>query len=174
MKNKRFLLRTIATFSLGILMMGCNNSQTNSSNDKALEVSINKEDSQKILHAYLELKDALVQTNGAKAQEAAKNLFKAIEGEDHEEIVVKIKTSAKHISETTETDVQRSHFNSLSNNVYSLIKASKSNDGKIYKQYCPMAMNNKGAFWLSAEEEVNNPYFGDMMLHCGSVKEVLD
>jgi hypothetical protein len=26
---------------------------------------------------------------------------------------------------------------------------------------------------LSAEKEVNNPYFGDMMLHCGSVKETL-
>lgn len=174
MKNKRFLLKTIAPFSMVILIMGCNNSQTNSSDQEAMEVSINKEESQKILHAYLELKDALVQTDGAKAQEAATNLVNAIEGEEHEEIVGKIKTSAKHISETTETDVQRTHFNSLSNNVYSLMKASKANNRKIYKQFCPMAMNNKGAYWLSAEEEVNNPYFGDMMLHCGSVKEVLD
>jgi hypothetical protein len=36
-----------------------------------------------------------------------------------------------------------------------------------------MAFNNEGAYWLSAEKEVNNPYFGDKMLHCGSVKEEL-
>lgn len=174
MKNKRFLARVLVAFGLGILMMGCNNSQINSSNDETKEVSLNREDSQKILETYLELKDALVETDGALAQEAAKKLFDAIEGEENEEIITMIKTSAKHISETTETDVQRTHFNSLSNNIYSLLKVSKTNEVKIYKQFCPMAMNNNGAYWLSTEEEVNNPYFGDMMLHCGSITEVLD
>jgi len=37
-----------------------------------------------------------------------------------------------------------------------------------------MADNNKGAYWLSKEEKVFNPYFGDAMLKCGEVKQVIE
>ena len=56
--------------------------------------------------------------------------------------------------------------------MYEVVKANN-NETPLYKQYCPMAFNNQGAYWLAAEEEVNNPYFGDLMLHCGSVEEVI-
>jgi hypothetical protein len=36
-----------------------------------------------------------------------------------------------------------------------------------------MARNNQGGFWLSDDEEIRNPYFGDKMLTCGSVTEKL-
>ncbi|MFY0593941.1 MAG: DUF3347 domain-containing protein [Roseivirga sp.] len=36
-----------------------------------------------------------------------------------------------------------------------------------------MAFNNKGAFWLATEKEINNLYFGNLMLHCGSVQETI-
>jgi hypothetical protein len=36
-----------------------------------------------------------------------------------------------------------------------------------------MANENTGAFWLSNEKEIKNPYFGSMMLKCGSVKETI-
>ena len=36
----------------------------------------------------------------------------------------------------------------------------------VYVQYCPMA---KGQ-WLSDEKEIKNPYYGNSMLTCGSVK----
>lgn len=42
---------------------------------------------------------------------------------------------------------------------------------KVYKDFCPMAFDNKGAFWLSETEEILNPYFGEAMLSCGEVKE---
>ena len=41
----------------------------------------------------------------------------------------------------------------------------------IFVQYCPMAFGNTGATWLAASEEINNPYFGAMMLRCGEVKK---
>ena len=44
-------------------------------------------------------------------------------------------------------------------------------DQVVYKQYCPMADEDRGAYWLSKEKEVLNPYFGDAMLKCGEVKE---
>ena len=37
-----------------------------------------------------------------------------------------------------------------------------------------MADNDNGAYWLSKEEKVINPYFGDAMLKCGSVKQVIE
>jgi Cu(I)/Ag(I) efflux system membrane fusion protein len=36
-----------------------------------------------------------------------------------------------------------------------------------------MADNNKGANWLSTEEEIRNPYFGEAMLTCGEVKSTI-
>ncbi len=45
---------------------------------------------------------------------------------------------------------------------------------KLYSQFCPMADNNKGGFWLSLEEEIQNPYFGDAMLTCGSVEQIIE
>ena len=37
-----------------------------------------------------------------------------------------------------------------------------------------MANDNNGADWLSSEEEIRNPYFGDKMLTCGLVKTTID
>ena len=44
----------------------------------------------------------------------------------------------------------------------------------VYNQYCPMADDNKGAYWLSNDKNVLNPYFGSAMLACGSVKQVIE
>ncbi|MDH3716651.1 MAG: efflux RND transporter periplasmic adaptor subunit [Planctomycetota bacterium] len=40
----------------------------------------------------------------------------------------------------------------------------------LFKTYCPMAFDNKGAYWLQADQTVANPYFGAEMLRCGTVK----
>jgi hypothetical protein len=36
-----------------------------------------------------------------------------------------------------------------------------------------MAFDDQGADWLSAEEQIRNPYFGDKMLKCGLVEQDL-
>ena len=36
-----------------------------------------------------------------------------------------------------------------------------------------MAFNNEGGFWFSEEKEIMNPYFGDKMLHCGSIQKTI-
>ena len=48
-------------------------------------------------------------------------------------------------------------------------KAVKLTDAPVYKAYCPM----KKAYWLSAEKEIKNPYYGSAMLSCGSVMETI-
>jgi len=41
----------------------------------------------------------------------------------------------------------------------------------FYKIFCPMAFDNKGAFWLAKDKQINNPFFGAKMLRCGEVKD---
>ncbi len=127
---------------------------------------------QGILSSYLQIKDALVKTDSKTAGVAAKDLV-ALVGDKSDDVSKKVKANAKEISESSDIKVQRKHFNDLSQNVYALVKSSSNNDKPVYKQYCPMAFNNTGAYWLASEKEINNPYFGDMMLHCGMVKEEL-
>ncbi len=43
--------------------------------------------------------------------------------------------------------------------------------GNHYLAYCPMAFNDKGAYWLQIEEPISNPYFGASMLRCGEIRE---
>ncbi len=39
-----------------------------------------------------------------------------------------------------------------------------------YEIFCPMAFNNKGAFWLQDQDTVKNSFFGAAMLSCGEIK----
>ena len=43
----------------------------------------------------------------------------------------------------------------------------------VYQMHCPMAFENTGASWLQDNEDLINPYFGDMMLKCGTVEAVI-
>ena len=44
----------------------------------------------------------------------------------------------------------------------------------LYKAWCPMAFDNRGATWIQDKEEIRNPYFGEMMLGCGEIREVME
>ncbi len=44
----------------------------------------------------------------------------------------------------------------------------------VYRIHCPMAFGDAGADWLQPDEQTRNPYYGDAMLGCGDVVEVID
>jgi len=157
---------------LSISLTSCGNSQDHSKSETTTQNISDKKSETVVLDKYLEIKNALVQTDGESASKAASELVESI-GDNPDELIQKIRFDAQHIADTENTDHQRDHFNTLSDNIYQWVKATESNEQKLYRQYCPMAFDNQGAYWLSAEKEVNNPYFGDKMLHCGSVKEEL-
>ena len=119
---------------------------------------------------YLHLKDALVSSKAEEAKKAAKELEQSLEALPNGKKATQV---AKNISTSSDITEQRKSFSALSNEITSLVKGSKLTSGSIYLEYCPMANNNEGAFWLSNEKEIKNPYFGDAMLKCGSVKETL-
>lgn len=133
--------------------------------------TLSDEQTQQVITHYLSLKNALVKTDATAASTAAKELVTVLEGEDA--LIQKLKEDSKLITEATESEVQRTHFSALSDNLYELVSKSSSNETVLYRQHCPMAFDNKGANWLSAEEEIKNPYFGDKMLSCGKVTETI-
>ncbi len=85
-----------------------------------------------------------------------------------------IKTEAVKISKTLNIDSQRKSFKPFSAAVIEMFQVFGIKNTKVYVQYCPMADNDKGGFWLSNKKEIENPYFGDMMLKCGEVKDSIE
>jgi hypothetical protein len=119
---------------------------------------------------YIHLKDALVSSNSEEAKKAAVQLQKSLNTISGAKEAISENT--KLVASSTISE-QRKVFSLLSNEMAKLVKANKLSQGLIYLEFCPMANNNAGAFWLSNEKEIKNPYFGEMMLKCGSVKETL-
>lgn len=119
---------------------------------------------------YIHLKDALVASNTQDAKKAALDLQKSFVNISGSKKVV---DEAKNVAGTSDLGEQRKAFSSLSNEMKALVKDGKLASGSLYVEYCPMANNSEGAFWLSNEKQIKNPYFGDAMLKCGSVKETI-
>ena len=118
---------------------------------------------------YMQIKTALVNSNPEEAQTAAKDLTKALNSVPGNG---KALGAAREIAQTDNLDDQRTHFPNLSAGIETLVSGSVAS-GEIYKQYCPMAFDGQGGYWLSASQEVRNPYFGDKMLKCGSVRDTI-
>jgi hypothetical protein len=121
----------------------------------------------KMLDNYLKIKEALVESDADQAATAARSLEQVSEGNEV------IQASAMAIAQTNDLEIQRSEFFLLSEALYQKLKNEASLGQTIYWQYCPMARDDQGANWLSSEEEIRNPYFGDAMLTCGAVVEEL-
>lgn len=137
-----------------------------------------------LYNEYLALKNALVASDPALAKQNASKLssllskidMKLLKGDAHEiwmEISGQLSSEIKQLSSSDQIDGQRSAFASLSNTLYSAVKSFGVSKGTVYWQFCPMAFDNKGAYWLSEKEEIRNPYFGDAMLTCGEVRETI-
>lgn len=68
---------------------------------------------------------------------------------------------------------QRNAFTEYNTGLYQSIKAFGI-DQEAFYQFCPMANNNSGAYWLSDSKEIRNPYMGEKMPTCGAAKETLN
>lgn len=132
---------------------------------------------EKIITAYLPLKDALVKTDAQTAQKQALALAEAAKSAASDIVisvqVLEIETAATTLSQTEDVEKQRLAFSAISHAAYNIVKMTGVMKGKLFQQFCPMAFEDKGDFWLSGEKQVMNPYFGDKMLHCGKVMEAL-
>lgn len=119
-----------------------------------------------IFARYIDLKTTLVNTNSEEAAVAAENLMTAFSNKGvSEEAMAAIQ---EIVDAGGSVEKQRTAFEAVTGFVESMLEGALES-GTIYKQYCPMAFNNKGAYWLSNSKEIYNPYFGDVMLRCGRI-----
>ena len=138
-----------------------------------------------VFNDYINLKDALVNEDSKNASNTATNLLNNLSKSDMRllsdnkahnhwmSIEKEIKLSASFISKASDIKEQRDHFKHLTSHLISAVQLFGVNE-KVYVEFCPMADNNKGAYWMSKKEKVINPYFGEAMLTCGEVKQVIE
>lgn len=139
---------------------------------------------QLVISSYLSVKNALTKDTGIEVRAAAKTLYDAIQHVPMDKLTsvqhkvwmdyyAKLSYDAEHIKGTDELEHQREHFSKLSLNFYTMLQALNTNTIDLYYQFCPMANDGKGAYWVSETETIANPYFGKKMPKCGSTKEMI-
>lgn len=148
----------------------------------AVANSTNSVSIKEIVTAYLKLKNELTNDNtndaataGASLETTFKSFDKtaltAAQKKTFEDVEDDAREHAEHIGKNGGNIAhQREHFEMLSKDMYDLVKAFGSGQ-VLYKDFCPMYNDNKGAFWISETKEIKNPYLGKAMPTCGSVKE---
>ena len=158
------------------------NDTTVSNNQTAIAQTNETGSVDEILNNYLQLKNALADDNGNNAADAGKQMMEALQKTDttslnadqqqlFDDVKDDMKEHAEHISTNAgKIEHQREHFAVLSKDMYDLVKAVKPSK-PLYLDHCPMYNDNKGADWLSEEKEIKNPYLGQKMPDCGTVKE---
>lgn len=171
LSNSKYILTILFTV---LLVIACKEKTTGNTevevvNTETLEktvsagsIAFTNEETTKLFNGYLALKQTLVASNPEAAALAANELLNlpGVAGSDLESVL-------KEIS-IPDLAAQRKHFSVLGMALEPRIKSSIST-GAIFKQYCPMAFQNTGGYWLSDSETIRNPYFGDAMLTCGTV-----
>ena len=171
---------------LGMQETTSSSDSNHSEMNERIKVSVDFQNQLKtVFNNYLGVKDALVKDDSKKVADDAKKLLNKLNLIDMKllkdnnahnhwmKLEKELKSSTKSIVEASDIKEQRNHFKHLSSHLGSAIQLFGVNE-KVYNQFCPMADNNKGAYWLSKEEKVSNPYFGDAMLTCGEVKQVIE
>ncbi|MBI0398130.1 efflux RND transporter periplasmic adaptor subunit [Cyclobacterium marinum] len=171
----------------GMEMLASSSTSTPGKKAEVKSISINqkaKDELKPLYEEYLNFKDALVADNLAEAQSAANELKAKLDavnmsiftGVSHNAWMdhsSNLKNALQHVQHLKDIEAVRKAFQQVSEGMIDLTKAFNPLDQTLYVQFCPMADNNKGANWLSTEEEIRNPYFGEAMLTCGEVKSTI-
>ena len=148
-----------------------------------------------LLENYYAVKDALVEWDTARANQAALKLgaytdslpFKEIKADSSiiataENFAGSISNETKGLILETGIEQKRRSFNMLTDEVYNLIRTVRYDGAVVYHVRCPMAFNDsEEAYWLSASSQIQNPYLGkkhpkynEKMVGCGEIVDSVD
>jgi len=137
-----------------------------------------------IFTAYSGLKDALVTSDSVTSITAAKATLTALDkgdmgllkkSESHKVWMGQkpiLKQNLNKLISEVSLETQRLTFLDISNSMIKLVENFGINQ-KVMVQFCPMADDFKGGFWLSLDAKIKNPYYGSKMLTCGSTKRII-
>ncbi len=127
------------------------------------------------LSNYFAIQKALASDDLAAAKEKALSpadeMAKSECALDGSDCCAEVGESFDAIAEATDIAAARTAFQSLSNALIAQLE-SHGSETIAYKMHCPMAFDGKGADWLQDSKDLRNPYYGAMMLTCGSQQAV--
>lgn len=134
---------------------------------------------------YSKMNDALIEDNADGAKTIAKKLSDDVTKFDMSKLIgdpmdfyhthsAKLSAALKNISESVDIEEIRTNLATVSESMYALVKAYHANTSELYYNFCPMAKNHEGAYWLSGNKEIKNPYMGQRMLTCGRTRETIN
>ena len=121
-----------------------------------------EKNSKETLGAYLSLQTALAADDLAASQKAAAALEASLTDGP-------LKSAAQTLKGASDLKQAREAFHAISNILIPVFEHSDS-ETPLYLAHCPMAFGNTGADWIQVDEKLANPYFGSMMLRCGTIK----
>ncbi len=139
----------------------------------------------KVFDRYFAMQQALADDKSDAAAGAAKDAIQALRavdmalltGEDHDnwmQAATQAETILNSAANSKDIKELRESFHLISQHLTKVTRRFGSTSEKpVYLLHCPMAFDNSGANWLQNEEQTRNPYFGQAMLQCGGVKEVI-
>ena len=136
----------------------------------------------KVYNDYLDMKNAFVATDAKKVANEAKDVIAALKSVDMSLLkddahmmwmdqLETLNSTINTINRSADINKQRQEFARFNLVFYKSLKMFGLEEVTAYYQYCPMANNNQGAYWLSETKDIRNPYFGKDMLDCGETKE---
>ena len=120
---------------------------------------------EKLVDAYMDIKNALVADQAEAAVKAAQRFSTIAAATPALANQAALTAQAGKIAATTSMSTQRAAFQELSALFWQAVEKASPGKQTIYYQYCPM----KKAGWLSLDKEIRNPYYGASMLTCGKV-----
>jgi membrane fusion protein, copper/silver efflux system len=78
------------------------------------------------------------------------------------------------VANAADIAMRRHAFQPLSDRLWAAMeKFGSPTQEPVRRFHCPMAMDGAGADWIQSDKTTANPYYGAMMLRCGSQVEVL-
>ena len=138
-----------------------------------------------VFDRYITLKNSLVKSDIKEAAKTANEVQNALSKVDMKlltddshmkwmDISGNLDKQIKLIAASGEIEEQRMAFSNFSNQFYKAVKTFGLMGKTAYYQFCPMAFESKGAYWLSESKTIQNPYYGEKMMDCGETKETLN
>ncbi len=143
---------------------------------------------EKVLQAYYPLQAALANDDDTAAASAALKVKTAVDNLDCDtsdlppsgaelwsRLVTALRDAAGRTVAADQIALRREVFEPLSDNLWNaMARFGTGSPEKVRRFHCPMAFDNDGAYWIQKDTTTANPYYGAMMLKCGSQEEVLD
>ncbi len=133
-----------------------------------------------LVSKYFSLKNDLITGSYKTAGTSAKEMLEALDAvdmnllgdEEHSVWMGKemmLRELTGYIANAQEIEEQRKHFSPLSDEIIEIAEKFGLTIDTVFVNFCPMALGDEGAYWLSEFEDIQNPYFGDAMLRCGEI-----